>query len=430
MYTVTKYKNIKNPKDGFRLSIDKVFEIIKNGDSELTHIKYARRLKKGSKEYDDVKTNLISTFRFNFLFKGKASNKNITDSTGLIFIDVDSNKKINKNEFIFAKWKSLSKNGYGILVKVDGLTIDNFNNAYDEISKLLNINSDIGARKPTQQTVLSYDPKMYINHNSKVYNCANTKKVPSPIKQNLERRGLTSNDTFSNSSEYRKVRFNNINDYFQNKNMDLDYIFFPENKEKICQPFVPITVKEGQRNNTMFTYLTQITALNPWINNNYLSKLADSVNSNAFKPTLQQSEIKNIINNILKLNEEGKLELYLNKERRILFNPNKEFTFKEKMEISNRELGKLRSEKTKDIIYECIEIWDFNTLGKITQKKIADEITPSISTVKRHWEEFKSYVKELNTDFKARGKLDNFENNCSIKYSINFRETPFLKKSA
>ena len=36
-------------------------------------------------------------------------------------------------------WKSLSNNGRGILVKVNGLTVDNFKSSYLSIAKELNI---------------------------------------------------------------------------------------------------------------------------------------------------------------------------------------------------------------------------------------------------------------------------------------------------
>ncbi|MCA9381592.1 hypothetical protein KC678_04970, partial [Candidatus Dojkabacteria bacterium] len=227
MYTVTKYNNIKSSEVEAKIGIDEVFKIIKEGDSKLEFIKLARNYEKGSENYDSIKTSIIPTFRFNFLFEGKASNKNITEATGLIFIDIDNLDELPDSDFIYAKWKSISLTGYGVLVKVDGLTQNNFNNIYDEISKLLGVSSDSGARKPTQQTVQSFDPDIYINHDSRVYNCANSKKVPFPIKQKKEKGGLTTNDTFLLVPHINtNVRFNNIDNYF--KDNDLHYLVFKE----------------------------------------------------------------------------------------------------------------------------------------------------------------------------------------------------------
>src|SRR5690554_20933 len=167
MYKVTKYKNVRSSDVECTLDIAEVFEIIKNGDSALKHIEYARSFTRGSEDFDSVKTNLIPTFRFNFLFNEKALNKNITKPTGLIFIDVDNVKSIPKSDFIFAKWKSVSLNGFSVLVKVENLSIENFYDCYDKLTCLLELKSDLGARKPTQQTVQSYDPDIYIDYNSK-----------------------------------------------------------------------------------------------------------------------------------------------------------------------------------------------------------------------------------------------------------------------
>ena len=183
MIEVTKYKNSRSPDVSETLTIEEVFKIIKIGDSVLTHIKYARSFDKNSEDYDAIKTGIIPTFRFNFIFDKRASNNNITEPTGLIYLDIDNTEDLPSSEFIFAKWKSLSLTGYCILVKVNNLSIDNFNDCYDKLSSLLNINSDIGARKPTQQTIQSYDPNIYVNHNSRVFNCIRIEKVPSPIKQ-------------------------------------------------------------------------------------------------------------------------------------------------------------------------------------------------------------------------------------------------------
>ena len=427
MYRVTKYKNVKSSDVDNILDIVEVFKIIKEGDSALRHIEYARRFEKGSEDYDSIKTSLIPTFRFNFLFDKKALNKNITEPTGLIFIDVDNTEIIPESNYIFAKWKSISLLGFSILVKVDKLSLENFNDSYEAISILLQINSDTGARKPTQQTVQSHDPDIYINYNSKTYNCLEIEKVSSAIKQKKGRECLTTNETFLQVFKKIKIRFNNIDDYFNDN--DSPYIVFREEKERLCIPFIPRRVEKGNRNSYMFIYLSQIVALNLSISKAYIKKLADSVNSNVMKPKLGDKELDKIINSLFQLKESGELEMFYNKERRIIFNPDERITFKEKMKIVNRELGAMASERTTEKIYECIEEWDFESLGKITQTKIALVIGVSVSTVKRYWGNFKSFVKELNIDNNMMsGRLEQIE--CCMSYQNFYIYEPLMKKSA
>ncbi|MBZ0328265.1 MAG: hypothetical protein K8F54_11710 [Altibacter sp.] len=429
MFQVTKYKNIKSSDVEDTLDIAEVFKIIKEGDSALNHIKYARSFNKGSEDYNSIKANLIPTFRFNFLFDRKASNKNITEPTGLIFIDVDNTDTILDNDFIFAKWKSISLKGYSILVKVDNLTVNNFNDTYDNISSLLKINSDIGARKPTQQTVQSYDPDIYINYDAKTYNCAEIKKVPSAIKQKKEKKCLTRNETFLPVSQNIKIRFNNIDDYFTDNNST--YIVFKEEKEKLCIPFIPRKVEEGNRNSYLFIYLSQIVALNPHINKAYVKAIADSVNLNVMHPELPESELNDIINSIFKIKESDELEMFYNKERRIIFNPKQKLPFKEKMKIVNKELGSMAADRTIEKIYVCIEEWDFQSYNKINQVKVADLMELHVSTIKRYWSNFKAFVKELNDDYKGSLIGDGTEMiECRIDYSNFYLNEPQLKKSA
>jgi hypothetical protein len=427
MYRVSKYKHAESSSIEGIIEVEEVFKIIKDGDSNLSHIKYARGFKKGTKDYDDIKKRLIPTFRFNFHFKEKAVNKNITKPTGLMYIDADNIDKIPESKYVFAKWKSLSQTGFSILVKVENLSQTNFSNSYNFISRLINIKSDEGARKATQQTIQSYDSDIYINYNSTIINCLDIKKVSYPIKQK-KKRCLTTNETFFNSERGNKVRYNNIEDYFINN--DLLYIVFREKKERLCIPFIPKKVEEGNRNNYLFIYLSQIVALNTQINKAYVKVLSESINLNVMRPKLSNDEQDKVINSIFNLKESGELIMIFNKERRIIFNPNPnhKISFKDKMGIVNKELGKLRKKVTEETIYACIEEWDFNSNEKITQKKVAKSLDKSVSTVKRYWYNFKEYVKELNEEYKSNNNKQDIE--CCIDYSYFYISKPLLNKSA
>jgi len=393
---VSCYENIKKPKVKSLIEIEDFINKVKNGDDQILLINKAREYGKGHDTYNSIKTNLLPTYRFNFLFNQSASNKNITEPTGLIYIDIDKDINMNHNNYIFAKWKSLSNLGYGVLVRVENLTLNNFKEVYQEISNLLNVETDIHAAKATQQTVLSYDPDIYYNSNSLVYAYKETKKVSShTIKK--EEKCMGRNDTFLNTSN-TKYRFNNIDDYFK-ENLSLPYIIFQDEKVKVCDPFVPFRVEKGKRNTTMYYCLSQYAMLNNHVSYQFLINCAKTFNSNMY-PRLEEKELGAIVNSILKKKKENSLEIYYNKERRILFNPSIKMTRKEKMLVVNKELGKLKSDVTESIIYELIEDWDFNKKGKIIQHKVAEELDISTSTVKRYWKSFKGYVKDLNQEYR------------------------------
>jgi len=399
MYKITQYENIKNYKINSTYQIDEVLSIIKNGDDNLPLIQLAREYGKGSPQYNLIKENNLPTYRYNFLFRESASNKNISVPTGLIYIDVDSDSVVPENEYVYASWKSLSNTGYGLLAKVDNLTQTNFKYVYEEISELIGIDSDKQASKPTQQTVLSYDSDLYFNTDSTTYHYINKEKVSSPNNFKKGKGSISTYDTFQeNSSGYTKIRYNNIDDYFIGS--DEVYIVFKDKKVMICNPFVPRKIEKGKRNHYLFIFLSQIVALNLTVPRNYLKLLVECINVNAMKPKLSDGEMNKVMNSVYNKRDNGTLEIYFNQERRILFNPVIKMTQKDKMVIVNRELGQMKSEATKAIIYEVIEDWDFIQSGKITQNKVAELSTYSIATIKRYWHHFKAYIKGLNDDYR------------------------------
>lgn len=395
MYKVSKFQNVKNPQVTQTLTIDEVLHLIKQGDKNLKLIQTAREYGKGSPLYNNIKTEMLPSFRFNFHFEGIATNKNIIGATGLIYLDVDNVDYIPTNDYIFSSWKSLSNTGYGILIKVDNLTLDNYSEVYNELTKIIGIDSDAGARKATQQTVLSFDSKLYYNPNSLVFHYSNSKKVPNlPILEKRER-GIGTNDTFLGITS-DSIRFNNIADYFQNEYENEIYRVF-ETKIRICNPFIPNKIPEGKRNSTLFFLLSQYAILNPNTGKPFLKSIAETINKKMF-PNLSEKEIEITINKIIHRKEEGSLKLFYNEERLILFNPNIQITTNKKMQLVNEIMGKRKVQLTKEVIYLVLESWDFGMNGKITQNKVARLTNKSITTIKRYWFEFKDYVSDLNNN--------------------------------
>ena len=107
-------------------------------------------------------------------------------------------------------------------------------------------------------------------------------------------------------------------------------------------------------------------------------------------PNLSEKEINLVVDSVLKKREAGSLTLHHNDERRVLFNPKVSLTAKEKKMIVNRELGKRKSDFTREVIYLVLENWDFEADGKITQRKVAKYANRGESTVKTYWPDFKA----------------------------------------
>lgn len=418
MYRISKFKNCQSPSIEDNLEIEEIINIIKNGDENISLINDARYFGRGDDTYKMYKEKFLPTFRFNFQFDKYATNKNITKPTGLIYIDADNIDEIPNSDMVYAKWKSLSETGYGVLVKTYNVDRNNFKQSYDEIGTILNVKPDDNARKATQQTVLSYDKDIYFNPNSITYSASTIEENVTYIESDIKKVSFPSikkreeciggNDTFFNEvPRNTKVRFNNIDEYFLNEYENETFRVFEE-KVNICDPFIPKVIPMGKRNSTLFFLLSQYKVLNPYLSNAFFEAIANTINGK-MRPNLPPNEVKKTLVSVMKSFKENSLKLHLNSERRILFNPKYKISFKEKMKIVNTEMGKLKSSKTQEHIYLIIENWDFDELGKITQKKVEKLSKYSIATIKRYWSNFKDYVKELNTDFKNGGK-DSIQN--------------------
>lgn len=392
-YWINHFENCISPLVLGKITVDEVLHKIKNGDENLLNIKNAREFGKSHQKYDEIKKTVLPTYRFNFIFEGYAKDINIIESTGLIYIDVDDTIEIPHSDYIYAKWRSLSNKGYGILVKVDNLTLDNFKEVYASLGMALGVKVDDGARKAIQQNVLSYDPYLYFNADSRVYQCKDIKKASlNNIKKKKE--CISVNEAFKDTFAINE-RIDNSYEYFVGDNYDKDYLYF-ENKVTICAPYMPWNgVEKGNRNNFLFRVLSQFALLNPHLGRDYLFNKSIYFNKK-MNPNLTKTEINSVITSVINKREEGSLKIYYNKERLILFNPNKKLTKSEKSKIKGMIVGAKRAKLTEVAIYEIIENWDFELFGKITQKSVIELNIFSRSTVQRYWSNFKKYVEELN----------------------------------
>jgi len=379
------------------ISIEEVLMKIKNGNGNVDLINEAREVGKGTDRYESIKMRELPSVSFNFNFYGKIAKDNIKASTGLIYIDIDGVEVLdNTNPLIYASWKSLSNTGFGLLVKVEGLTPDNFQHNYREVTKALGVESDPGANKGTQQNILSYDRNIYMNTSSTIYKATNESPSLGSIKKKEKgRKHIGLNE--GGFEEYTgKVRFSNINEYFDNDDETKFKVF--ENKEGIIMPFIPKSTV-GTRSYNMFSYLSQVALLNPETGFKFLKSVADTFNTRCF-PNLAEDKVQAIVNNVIKKRKAGELIANKNQDRRVIFNPNTQMTKKEKQSISAVEVGRIRTAKTNSEIADVIADWDFETNGLISQSKVAKVSGKSKATIERRWSEFKAYVEEQNQDYK------------------------------
>ena len=400
------YKNIQNKFFTNEVEIEEYFKWIKNGVKNKSGIEKLRILDKvkNKVEYDNEKKKL-ECVTLNFLFNCCKKNANVSGPTGLLYIDIDIPKfniDILDLTKIYAYHLSCGGKGWSIYIKIDNLNLNNYKEVYLNICKELGLTNfiDKGAMKATQFTIISWDPNIYINENPYLFNANNyISKIDSFIDVNAEQvdqyidletgevLDFTPNDFASilqnldistTSSWPKDLKFSDATDYIDNE----DFLVFKE-KVDTTTVFLKKNVKQGSKHNYLCSVCQNILYLNPHLEKPKLFLFMKKVAEIGGIQILEK-DLNKIIDNYFEYKNNNTLIPNRNKKRRIIFNKNSKLSKTEKIGISNKENGKLRSENTLNKILECIN------KGITKQKDIANELKMNISTIRNYWKQIKN----------------------------------------
>lgn len=413
---VNTYTNVTSPAVNDTISIEDHLERIKCPPKEiLIKIEEARvfkyqyintdneKVKFTSKEkYDAVKLS-IPTVTYSALFSGSRKNENFIRGTGLMYIDIDSSdfnpERLDKNK-IFSFYKSIGGLGYCILVRVDHLTLKNYDATYLSIVEDLKINSecDLNAKRIGQQSIQSHDPNIFTNYNSFVYSTAKTnipeKEPTDPINKKKEEHNVT-------LGLFYKLRYNNIDDFDFNGNAfiedwvngSLEYVY--------CSK--PFSLLIDGRKRYMSNYVRNLVCLNPLADGKQICSSAKFVNLSIAKEPLPWVYIENLVNSILKQENEGSLTPKIT-YRSLIFNPKYGLTKVEKQNLRGERQRIHYNDLYTRKIYDCIEDWSFEHNGKITINSVKSSLGLNVKTVKKRWKNVKNYVAGRNEENKLEIK--------------------------
>ncbi|MFY7988749.1 MAG: BT4734/BF3469 family protein [Flavobacterium sp.] len=219
---VTIFSKITDVENPFYKEVDEVLLSFKNG-SNKNKIELVRG------EQDKEKRNKLKSELKSVCFSGEFSRrsaKNIIRHSGFVCLDFDDvddpiclRDSLQDNEYIYSAFISPSGNGVKALVKVPK-DIQNHKNYYEAICETFDSNLDTKTKDVSRVCYESYDPDLFINHDSKEWVLM---------------------------KEYTEVtRKNNYPDYFQIKDTSkkVDVIVKWFNKK--------FTLNAGERNNNLF----------------------------------------------------------------------------------------------------------------------------------------------------------------------------------
>lgn len=171
---VSFFKSVKDPNTPFNRDIGKVLARIKDGNSKAL-IEQLRVMP--AEAYNKAKTALPGV-----CFAGKFKTRSaagLIQHSGLIPLDFDKfdttedalklKDKLTKNPYIFAVWLSPSAKGLKALVKIPPI-VANHKGYFDALEKHFDHpNWDESGKDVSRFCFESYDPDLYVNHDSEIW---------------------------------------------------------------------------------------------------------------------------------------------------------------------------------------------------------------------------------------------------------------------
>ena len=272
------YQNVKSPKVlGTRNHLD-LFREIQYGGPSKAKILNARKLGKSDPDFDFLKCT-TPTYTPNALFKGKRRLDSLVKETGFLYLDIDGRTDIHlSHPLIYASYLSYSGTGRAVLVKVKGLNSTNIKEVYSQVADKLNLEADQMCADLSRQVVMSYDPQLYHNPTSEVFDAtriSDKSEVENSPNKPLLISPLSLECDLMGSTEKKELRWNNIDE------VDLQgelYVILDEAID-IIEVFIPQRIVEGTRHYTVSAILATLLYLNPWLSYTRLEKLAFQINS-------------------------------------------------------------------------------------------------------------------------------------------------------
>ncbi|QPQ50190.1 hypothetical protein H3Z85_11555 [Chryseobacterium indologenes] len=388
-------------------NIEEVVNFIKSPPQEhIQYVENARNLERKSKEYNYIKINKLPAITINFNFSNNyISGKNVLNPTGYLYLDVDGmteqDFEINTT-YICAYWRSLSNTGMTLVVKVDGLTLNNFKEATKKIARLLDIPYDEKAVSIDRLTVLPYDRHAYFNSSTEIIPVFQllssdlTVSDENEVTKNTHYNSINNNN-IKKLSKYDcngyKIRFDNLDELIESKNIEYDengfYDFGKDSKLRYAKVFVPFTAIESDKRYYILEKITlQLVALNKKVSKKNIYSCINKINNNRMTPPVENNFVEDLLNKIYKNIKE--IEPNFNEERRFIYDKTKDLTTKEKRILNMKQLGKDKSNKSVAELFKVMKEWNYSIHGKITIKSLSKIASKNRKTVQKYYKELKA----------------------------------------
>jgi len=370
-------------------------DLVKSDDKpENIAIKNLRAFKNKSPEQKKIKLTQISCAILHFNYaNNKMISKYTKNPTGYLFFDIDNNasdilkQQLDKNKYIAAYWKSVSNTGFGLAVRVSGITPSNYLDACKYIRGILNLPIDEKAHSVDRLTVLSYDSDAVYKATSTIIDIDSLNFENVISNESSKNREQSIKPLFRNTINEDKsslgihcdgkisLRYNDLDEVTEN--MEFHYNNdgvhdCGKNKVKYTIAYMPRNVKAGNRERILGLYAKNLLYLNPDMTKELLYKIVSNANMRNLLNPLDYKEIQSIVTKAYV--NQNEFKPYCKKNKRFFFNDvtltpiEKTLKF---LPILNEE-KRQKTEEKKNMISEILCNWNCNESGKITPQKVLE----------------------------------------------------------
>lgn len=388
-------------------SIDDLYKTITTETEYSKQIQELRSLKYGSEEYKQYKLKIGKVLTPHGTFT-KRNIKSLTSLSGYLYFDIDNTTLTKQqilskySQYITLLTRSIGGKGFSIFVKVNNLTLDNFNDCWSYLRQVfIDLNIDLLAQGIARPQFISFDNQAYLNtevsFTFKPFRGIDLLEELEVI-NNKKNNNTILNDTKNiipmsvlKNQIITRTQVNEIHDLFKIEDIS-DYIYI----------YIPNYIQDGKKHFYYKIYTYQLMYLNPDITFQQVYSFLYHINKNntggqPMQKLQLQKTTSHIFNEIRNTNDFTFLEKY--KKRKIIhFIKNNQLSMKQKQIIAAKINGRLRTNQTIEQINEVKFYLETKNI-KVTQENVKKYFekcygeTISIATIKRNWN------KEVNYNF-------------------------------
>jgi hypothetical protein len=376
-----------------------------------------RNLEYKSDEYNTLKSKLISITphgTFNDSKKGSIDNL-----SGYMYFDIDgltstkeldeTIKKLNDTFPLTFICKSCGGRGLAFLLKVNGLTKDNFESAHAFVRSVFQkkgYDIDKAAGGLIRKWIVSYDPAVIYNKNAEYVidkeafekftntNTTSTKKV-NKLGSDVDTNDELSSDIIPFDKLCKMIK---TESEFKGEIIG-DFVIEEMESYKIIYPKV---IADGTKHRTYIRIINALYWLNEDISQSEIYSYLFYVNRTA-NPPMNTFQLKKLVTSICcSIEKHGEIKLKT-RAKIIHFNKQSILTRKDKQSMGASINAALRVNKRIESIANMKQqLIDENIIP--TQKIVAQKLDISLSTVKRNWSKKKIEISDL--DLTSKKKVD------------------------